>query len=61
MVTLLGQVGPDEIRHLAAQPHVRGSFDEPEHTADTTGSGTIRLRQAVRIAKIPVRFYRALS
>ena len=41
LVTLLAQVQPDEVYNLAAQSHVRVSFDEPEHTADTTGMGTI--------------------
>ena len=61
LVTLLGQVEPEEIYHLAAQSHVRVSFDEPEHTGDTTGIGTTRLLEAVRIAKLPVRFYQASS
>jgi GDPmannose 4,6-dehydratase len=61
LVTLLSQIEPDEIYHLAAQSHVRVSFDEPEHTGDTTGLGTTRLLEAVRIAKLPVRFYQASS
>jgi len=61
LVTLLGQIEPDEIYHLAAQSHVRVSFDEPEHTGDTTGLGTTRILEAVRIAKLPVRFYQASS
>src|SRR5659263_536683 len=36
LVTLLAQVNPDEVYNLAAQSHVRVSFDEPEHTGDTT-------------------------
>ena len=61
LVTLLQQIEPDEIYHLAAQSHVRVSFDEPEHTGDTTGLGATRLLEAVRIAKLPVRFYQASS
>ena len=61
LVTLLGKVQPDEIYHLAAQSHVRVSFDEPEHTGDTTGLGTTRLLEAVRISELPVRFYQASS
>jgi len=61
LVTLLNQIEPDELYHLAAQSHVRVSFDEPEHTGDTTGLGTARLLEAVRIAKLPVRFYQASS
>jgi GDPmannose 4,6-dehydratase len=61
LVTLLSQIQPDEVYNLAAQSHVRVSFDEPEHTADTTGTGTIRLLEAVRLAGIDTRFYQASS
>jgi GDPmannose 4,6-dehydratase len=61
LVGLLGDVNPDEVYNLAAQSHVRVSFDEPEHTADTTGTGTIRLLEAVRLAGINTRFYQASS
>ncbi len=47
LATLLAQIQPDKVYKLAAQSHVRVSFDEPEHTADTTGVGTIRLLEAV--------------
>lgn len=59
MVTLLSQIKPDEVYNLAAQSHVRVSFDEPEHTADTTGTGTIRLLEAVRLSGIETKFYQA--
>ena len=61
MVTLLSEIRPDEVYNLAAQSHVRVSFDEPEHTADTTGTGTIRLLEAVRLSGIKTRFYQASS
>ncbi|MBO0842962.1 MAG: GDP-mannose 4,6-dehydratase [Nocardioides sp.] len=61
LVTLLEAIHPDEVYNLAAQSHVRVSFDEPEHTADTTGTGTIRLLEAVRMAGIRPRFYQASS
>lgn len=61
LVTLLAQIEPDEVYNLAAQSHVRVSFDEPEHTADTTGTGTIRLLEAVRLSGIRPRFYQASS
>jgi len=61
LVTLLAQVAPHEVYNLAAQSHVRVSFDEPEHTADTTGTGTIRMLEAVRLAGIETRFYQASS
>ena len=56
LVTLLANVRPDEIYNLAAQSHVRVSFDEPEHTADTTGLGTVRLLDAMRLAEVDARF-----
>jgi GDPmannose 4,6-dehydratase len=59
MVTLMSEINPDEVYNLAAQSHVRVSFDEPEHTADTTGTGTIRLLEAVRLSGINTRFYQA--
>ncbi len=61
LVTLIDQIQPDEIYHLAAQSHVRVSFDEPEYTGDTTGLGTIRILEAVRQSGIPTRFYQASS
>lgn len=61
LVTLLQQVDPDEVYNLAAQSHVRVSFDEPEHTADTTGTGTVRMLEAVRLSGVKTRFYQASS
>ncbi|WP_137809807.1 MULTISPECIES: GDP-mannose 4,6-dehydratase [unclassified Gordonia (in: high G+C Gram-positive bacteria)] len=61
LVTLVSSINPDEVYNLAAQSHVRVSFDEPEHTADTTGVGSIRLLEAVRLAGISCRFYQASS
>ncbi|NNJ07235.1 GDP-mannose 4,6-dehydratase [Streptomyces sp. PKU-MA01144] len=61
MTGLLEQVQPDEVYHLAAQSHVRVSFDEPEFTGDTTGLGTIRLLEAIRRTGLPCRFYQASS
>jgi GDPmannose 4,6-dehydratase len=61
LVTLLAEINPDEVYNFAAQSHVRVSFDEPEHTADTTGSGTIRVLEAVRLSGIETRFYQASS
>lgn len=58
---LLGEIRPDEVYHLAAQSHVRVSFDEPEFTSATTGLGTIRLLEAIRQLRLPTRFYQASS
>lgn len=61
LVTLVSQINPDEVYNLAAQSHVRVSFDEPEHTGDTTGVGSVRLLEAVRLAGVQCRFYQASS
>jgi GDPmannose 4,6-dehydratase len=61
LVTLLSKIQPDEVYNLAAQSHVRVSFDEPEYTGDTTGLGTVRLLEAIRLTEIPARFYQASS
>jgi GDPmannose 4,6-dehydratase len=61
LVTLMATINPDEVYNLAAQSHVRVSFDEPEHTADTTGTGTVRLLEALRVANVDCRFYQASS
>lgn len=58
---LMMKIAPDEVYHLAAQSHVRVSFDEPEYTGDTTGLGTIRLLEAIRQTQVPARFYQASS
>ncbi len=61
LVTLIDAIAPDEVYHLAAQSHVRVSFDEPEHTGDTTGIGTTRLLEAIRLVGLDCRFYQASS
>ena len=61
LVTLLSKLAPTEIYHLAAQSHVRVSFDEPEFTGDVTGLGTCRLLEAIRVSEVPARFYQASS
>jgi GDPmannose 4,6-dehydratase len=61
LTTLVATIQPDEVYHLAAQSHVRVSFDEPEYTGDTTGLGTSRLLEAIRITGVPARFYQASS
>ncbi|MEI6084996.1 MAG: GDP-mannose 4,6-dehydratase [Verrucomicrobiota bacterium] len=61
LVKLLYDLKPDEIYHLAAQSHVRVSFDIPEYTADISGVGTIRILEAIRETGVPSRFYQASS
>jgi len=62
---ILAKVRPHEIYNLAAQSHVRVSFDQPEYTADIVATGTLRLLEATReyiaMAEDPVRFYQAGS
>ncbi len=61
LVTLMAEIRPDEVYNLAAQSHVRVSFDEPEHTGDTTGVGAMRLLEAVRMTGVQCRYYQASS
>lgn len=61
LVKLLYDLKPEEIYHLAAQSHVRVSFDIPEYTSDVTGVGTIRILEAMRETGIKPRFYQASS
>ncbi len=58
---LLSEIRPDEVYHLAAQSHVRVSFDEPEYTCQTTGLASVRLLEAIRQLDLPCRFYQASS
>lgn len=61
LVSLIGDLKPDEIYNLGAQSHVRVSFDEPEYTGDITGLGTSRVLEAVRLVSPKSRFYQASS
>lgn len=61
IVDIIYTIQPDEIYHLAAQSHVRVSFDMPEYTGDVTGLGTTRILEAVRKSGIKTRFYQASS
>lgn len=58
---LLTEIQPNEIYNLAAQSHVRVSFDTPEYTGDVTGLGVIRILDAIRDSKIDTKFYQASS
>jgi len=61
LTNLIYNIQPDEIYHLAAQSHVRVSFDMPEFTGDVTGIGTTRLLESIRRSGIKTRFYQASS
>ncbi len=58
---LLRTIKPTEIYHLAAQSHVRVSFDMPEYTGDVTGLGTVRILDAILESGIETKFYQASS
>lgn len=61
MYRVLHDYGPDEIYNIAAQSHVRTSFDVPEETVDTVAMGTMRLIEACRTVCPKSRFYQASS
>ena len=61
LIKLLYRIQPDEIYHLAAQSHVRVSFDIPEYTGDVTALGTVRILEAIRETGLKARFYQASS
>jgi GDPmannose 4,6-dehydratase len=61
LIKLVWDIQPDEIYNLAAQSHVKVSFDMPEYTANTDGVGTLRLLEAIRVNWLEkkTRFYQA--
>src|SRR5579883_1043385 len=61
ILSLIYNLLPDELYHLAAQSHVKVSFDIPEYTGDITGVGTTRLLEAIRRCGAKTRFYQASS
>ena len=61
LISVIQKVQPDEIYNLAAQSHVRISFDQPIYTANVTGIGTLNLLEAVRLIKPNARVYQASS
>jgi GDPmannose 4,6-dehydratase len=61
LARLIGRIQPEEVYNLAAQSHVRVSFDAPEYTTDITATGTVRLLEAIREVGIKPRFYQASS
>ena len=61
LVRILSNVGPNEVYNLAAQSHVRVSFDIPEYTGNVTALSTVRLLEAIRETGVDTRFYQASS
>jgi GDPmannose 4,6-dehydratase len=61
LANLIRNIKPIEIYNLGAQSHVKVSFEIPEYTADITGTGTIRILEAIRASGIETKFYQASS
>ena len=61
IILALNKAQPDEYYHLAAQSHVRISFDQPIFTAEATGIGTLNVLEAIRIVNPKIKVYNAAS
>jgi GDPmannose 4,6-dehydratase len=61
LIRVISLCHPDEIYNLAAQSHVRISFDQPLYTANTTGIGALNLLEAVKLTKPDCKIYQASS
>jgi GDPmannose 4,6-dehydratase len=61
LANLIREIKPTEIYNLGAQSHVKVSFEIPEYTADITGTGTIRILEALRASGVNSKFYQASS
>jgi GDPmannose 4,6-dehydratase len=61
IATIIQEVQPDEVYHLAAQSHVRVSFDIPVYTASVSGQGTLHILEAIRKYSSRSKFYQASS
>jgi GDPmannose 4,6-dehydratase len=61
LISVIQKVQPDEIYNLAAQSHVRISFDQPLYTTNVTGLGTLNLLEAIKLIKPDTKIYQASS
>ncbi|MEX0699316.1 MAG: GDP-mannose 4,6-dehydratase [Acidimicrobiia bacterium] len=61
LMRLVEDLHPDEVYNLAAQSHVRASFDQPVHTGSVTGLGAVRILEAIRRVDPTIRYYQASS
>lgn len=61
LIRVIQEVKPDEIYNLAAQSHVKISFDQPIYTVNVTGLGTLNLLEAVKLIKPNTKIYQASS
>ena len=59
LMRIVHEINPDEVYNLAAQSHVRVSFDSPEFTGDVDALDTMRLLEAIRLTGVKTRFYQA--
>ncbi len=61
MMRLIREIQPDEVYNLAAQSHVKVSFEQPAYTAEVTAVGVLRLLESIRDSEKKIRFYQASS
>ena len=61
MIRIIDEIKPDELYNLAAQSHVRISFDQPIYTANVTGLGTLNILEAVKLIDPSIKIYHASS
>ena len=61
LTRLVGDLKPEEVYNLAAQSHVKVSFDIPDYTTDVTAVGAVRMLEAIRTAGVLARYYQASS
>jgi GDPmannose 4,6-dehydratase len=61
LISVIQKINPDEIYNLAAQSHVRVSFDQPIYTANVTGVGTLNMLEAVKLINPKIKIYQASS
>ena len=61
LTRIISQVEPDEVYNLAAQSHVKVSFDIPEYTSNITGLGALRILEIIKDLKIATKYYQASS
>ena len=61
LIRVISEIKPDEVYNLAAQSHVRISFDQPVYTANVTGLGTLNVLEAVKLVNPEIKIYQASS
>ena len=61
LIRVISEIKPDEVYNLAAQSHVRISFDQPIYTTNVTGLGTLNILEAVKLVNPEIKIYQASS